>query len=355
MMKNTKSIEQQCLGDEPIILDTITDPADGRLVDALNWYNYMYTIDKGKPWLLQYLKKQYPTGVAESIRTAPNWRTPTTICWMAKMMLNGTRFGDQLMEYFHRKVNDNAAAAKPSMVKTEKKVVDIQARVKENADKRIGEIDSEIDVVMKGGSFDTYNYLVKNEISPQIATIIKANFEKHLNFLMGDDPQIEEAYGKKLKMWIDFYTQLVYDCDRYIGNKRGSKVRKPRAKKEKLATDLVKGLKYQKSFNDLKLVSVNPVDIIGSESLWVFNTKYNQLSVYYSSGRSGLSVKGTTLVGFDVETSETKTLRKPEETIKALLAGGKIVQRKLLSTLTTKSSKPSGRINDQTILLKVNK
>lgn len=356
-MKNKASIEQMCIGDEPMILDTITNPSDGRLVRALNWYNYMYNVEKGKPWLLQYLKKAERINTAEMLKHAPNWRTPTTICWMAKMMLNGTKFEGALMDYFNRKVAEATEKAMPSVIKAQqpKVVVDIQARVRENANKRIGEIESEIDVVMKGGSFDTYNYLTKNEISSQIAGMINDHFTKHLNFLKSDDPQIAEAYGDKLKMWVTFYTQLVGDCDRYINNKKGSKIRKPRAKKEKLATDLVKGLKHQKNFSELKLVSVNPVDIIGAESLWVYNTKYKQLTVYYCSGRSGLSVKGTTLVGFDQETSETKTLRKPEETLKTLLAGGKIVQKKLLAGLSTKGSKPNGRINDQTILLKVNK
>ncbi len=351
------TIERVHIGDEPIILDTISNPVDSRLVHALNWYNYMYTIDKGKGWLLQYLKKNYPTSTHDAVRNAPNWRTPTTICWMAKMMLNGTKFEGQLMDYFNRKIEGNVAAAPKSVVKSDKPkvVVDIQARVRENADKRIGEIDSEIDIVMKGGKTDIYAYLSKNEISPQVASMIKAHFGKHLEFLKGDDPQIEEAYGKKLKMWIDFYTQLTYDCERYISNKKVSKVRKPRAKKEQLATDLVKNLKYQKQFAELKLASINPVDLIGSESLWVYNTKYKQLTVYYSNTRSGLSVKGTTLTGIDFEKSETKTLRKPEETLKALLSGGKIVQRKLMEGLSTKGSKPTGRINDQTVLLKVNK
>lgn len=356
-MKSNQTIEQIHIGSEPVIIDTITNPADSRLVHALNWYNYMYTIEKGKGWLLTCLKRTHSQEVIEAVRSAPNWRTPTTICWMAKMMLNGTKFEGQLLDYFNRKVEENVAAARPSVVKSDKPkvVVDIQARVRENADKRIGEIDSEIDIVMKGGKTDIFAYLSRNELSPQIVTMIKAHFSKHLEFLKSDDPQIEEAYGKKLKMWVDFYTQLVYDCERYINNKKGAKVRKPRAKKEKMAVDVVKNLKYQKNFTELKLESVNPVDIVGCESLWVYNTKYKQLTVYYSSSRSGLSVKGTTVTGFDTERSETKTLRKPEETLKSLLSGGKLVQKKLMSTLTTKKSVPNGRINDQTVLVKVSK
>jgi hypothetical protein len=74
---------------------------------------------------------------------------------------------------------------------------------------------------------------------------------------------------------------------------------------------------------------------------------------YDALGPAGLSVKGTTLQGYDEETSVSKTIRKPDEVLPRLLKGGKLVLRKLMSEINSKESVPNGRINGDTILLRV--
>jgi hypothetical protein len=66
-----------------------------------------------------------------------------------------------------------------------------------------------------------------------------------------------------------------------------------------------------------------------------------------------LSVAGTTIQNFDPDLSAAKKLRKPEEALKAMLACTKPQLKKFLSTLTTTEAKLTGRINEDTILLKV--
>jgi len=100
-------------------------------------------------------------------------------------------------------------------------------------------------------------------------------------------------------------------------------------------------------------VSVNPTDIIGADQLWTYNTKLKKLTKYNSLGPSGLQVKGTSIIGFDVETSSCKRLRKPDETLQKVLGAGKIALRKILEEVKTVASKPNGRINSDTILLRV--
>jgi hypothetical protein len=46
-------------------------------------------------------------------------------------------------------------------------------------------------------------------------------------------------------------------------------------------------------------------------------------------------------------------LRKPEVTVKQVLDGGKIVLKKLLDGLTTKPAELTGRINSDTIVVRV--
>ena len=117
--------------------------------------------------------------------------------------------------------------------------------------------------------------------------------------------------------------------------------------------DLIKNLKFQKEFPQLKIVSVNPAEIIGAQQLWVYNTKYKKLTQYVNQSPQGLQIKGTTLIGYDVEKSLTKSVRKPEDTLGGLLKAGKVAIRTFMGDLKTNETKPSGRLNEDTILLRV--
>jgi hypothetical protein len=103
----------------------------------------------------------------------------------------------------------------------------------------------------------------------------------------------------------------------------------------------------------LKLVSINPVDIVGASSLWVYNTKTRKMGVYRADSLTGpLGVKGTTITGFDTGKSVSKTLRRPEDQIKEFSKAGKVVLRTYLDNIKATETKLTGRINEDVILLK---
>jgi hypothetical protein len=111
-------------------------------------------------------------------------------------------------------------------------------------------------------------------------------------------------------------------------------------------------MKYKKNDTEYSIMSVPPTSLVNSQELWVFNTKYKKLQVYRASGSSGLSVKGTTLVGWDPENSSGRTLRKPEF-VASYQAMGKRPLTAAYKALTTKEQAVNGRINEECVLLKV--
>lgn len=138
--------------------------------------------------------------------------------------------------------------------------------------------------------------------------------------------------------------------------------RKPRKTKPKSATKLVEKLKYLKVDSKFKLASINPEDIIGANELWVFNVKNRKLGKYVATNidpkgmqrqGSGLSVKGTTILGFDPDASIQKTLRKPDAQLKEFKDAGKVKLRKFLDDIATTDTKLNGRCNPDTVLLKI--
>jgi hypothetical protein len=141
--------------------------------------------------------------------------------------------------------------------------------------------------------------------------------------------------------------EIVSDCQQQVQTAKAN--RAPRKRKAVSPTKVVAKMKFMKEFAELSLKSCKPEDILTSTELWVYNTKYRKVIVYKSDGGT-LSVKGTTILGFDVKESKSMTLRKPEEFFKGLSMGKRALNG-AFKKLTTKPTTPNGRINEECILL----
>ena len=131
-------------------------------------------------------------------------------------------------------------------------------------------------------------------------------------------------------------------------------VRKPRKAKAINATKAVSKLNFLNQDPENRVKSIDPSKIIGSKQLWIFNSKTNEMIQYNEEDRGGLSVKGTTIQNFDTKSSGSKKLGvKTDHFIDRVLMGGPIVLNKIMSEINSKSSKVTGRINNNMILLKV--
>lgn len=344
-----KSIDDKAYGPEPIVIKSFSD--------ALNWYNYMATDDQSREWFFAYMKKNYTKNDIAMVRKLPKWKVSKTLGNVARILLNGNALPQNNIDYFKNGVQELIDAGKKIVdevvEEAPKPVVDIQARVRDKAKIVITNIEEELDNVMDGKEFSMYSFCQANELNPQILNIVADYYRPQYDEIMSNDEQVKEAYGKRQKFWINFWTEFFNDIDRFINNKKAVKVRKPREKKVKSAVDQVKNLKYQKEEPTLKIVSVHPAEIVGCSQLWTYNTKYKKLTRYDASGPNGIQVKGTTLTGYDVEKSLSKSLRKPDITIQSLLGAGKVSLRKFMDELKTVASVPNGRINSDTILLRV--
>lgn len=169
------------------------------------------------------------------------------------------------------------------------------------------------------------------------------------------DEQLKEGYKhrsrKQIKSFIAFLQEIESACNMLMQEAKVNK--KPRKTKAVSKDKLVAKLKYKKTDEPLKLVSVNPADIIGAQELWVFNSKTRKLGKYVAEEFKELGVKGTTITGFSEMKSVQKTLRKPAEQLTAFKSAGKVALRKFLDDINAVDTKMNGRLNEETILLKV--
>ena len=242
----------------------------------------------------------------------------------------------------------------------------IQERVRESAMRMTEEIEDAIENFQTDPenfdpkAFKMLNLLKGKEVKAAHARIIKSFYERDLNELLElasgkADDQLREGYShrsrKQVKNMIAFYQEIAMACDMLAQEAKVN--RAPRKTKAVSKDKLVAKLKFMKTNEPLKLVSISPVDIIGAGELWIYNTKTRKLGKYVAAEFNTLNVKGTTITNFDEFKSVQKTVRKPEEKLKEFKAAGKIALRKFIDDINATDTRMNGRINEDTILLKV--
>jgi hypothetical protein len=209
-------------------------------------------------------------------------------------------------------------------------------------------------------AFKVLNLLKGKDAKAAHARIIKEYYGRQLTELEelaggNADEQLKEGYShrskKQIRKLIDFLREIDTACTMLMQEAKVN--RKPRKTKAVPKDKIVAKLKFMKTFEPLKLVSVNPTDIIGAKELWIYNTKSRKLGRYIAEEYKDLAVKGASIVNFSENSSVQKTLRKPEEKLKEFKTAGKVQLRKFLDTINATDTKMNGRINEETILLKV--
>ena len=129
--------------------------------------------------------------------------------------------------------------------------------------------------------------------------------------------------------------------------------RKVRVKKAVPPEKKVSKLVFLKEFAELKLKSVDPIDILTASELWVYNVKQRKLGIYMVDPHvTKLDVKGSKILGFDQTLSVQKRMRKPAEQLKQFDAAGKPAAKKWFKGVRSIETKLKGRINGDMILLK---
>lgn len=332
------------------------------ITTALQWYTLNTDEKKRRKYAIEYFAKEGNKAAVLAIDKANDYdvRQLGILC---RLVTNGNTLSEEHMERINTMTADIIQkVGKPTKIKKVDATTpvvaqpSIQDRMDEKAHELAGEIEGAIDefVQTKKSSFSTKNYLLANSVAAPIAKRIGEFYVKQSreigDAIAGDDDQLVEGYSnfnkRELKKFKEFIDNIIADCNQMVQTAKAS--RAPRVRKAASPTKLVSKMKFMREFAELKLKSCKPEDIIGSTELWVYNTKYRKVQVYRAE--SSLSVKGTSVLGFDVKSSQSMTLRKPEEFFKGLSMGKRALNG-ALKKLTTKPSAPNGRVNEECILL----
>lgn len=239
----------------------------------------------------------------------------------------------------------------------------IQEIVKEKAGFVISEIDSLVDDLITGRMANLKDvnvthllrkFGVKQAHAKYINTAFNNTYEELCHVINKTDADLVEGYKSIPSSRIKLVKTLIEEVRQSLTiiSTALKAVKKPRKKKAVNKNKLVEKVLFLKESTEYGVASINPLDILGAQELWVFNTKTRKMGKYVAFDQAGLSVKGTTLLNFSKDSSVAKTLRKPKEQIK-LLKGTQKGYANAFKEIKSAETSLNGRLNDQTILLKV--
>jgi len=348
---------------------------------SMAWYRLESSARELKPKVIDWMGRQGCTkaDIAAFKKTKDN-RCGTTMGAVAACLIKGMpsqradfNDGRDTAVWLRTRINEVIEQGKDDLddsdvvveVKKDVYTPSIQERLREVSLGMTEEIETAIEAFQTDPetfdpkAFKVLNLLKAKQAKAAHARVIRdfygRNYEELQEASTTKDEQLKEGYSHlskaHFKKIITFYAEIVNACDMLMQEAKVNK--KPRAKKAVPLDKLVAKLKYRKSDEPLKLVSVNPVDIIGAKELWTYNTKSRKLGKYIAADFKDLGVKGTTITGFDEHKSVQKTLRKPADQLKEFKAAGKVALRKFLEDINAVDTKMNGRINEEIILLKV--
>jgi hypothetical protein len=332
------------------------------------YYNYHFTVKDLKPDLIKWLQEQTDFEVSKSdlSKVIKSRWVPITACSIIAAHGRGMPLKPRAIQYLETAVRDvvekyaedDEEDDQPvEVLKSVYKAPTIQDRLNEKTAATIGELEGHYDDLEQ---IKFYDFLVAQNVPQgQLGKIEKVYAERRAELELAQaktDDQVTEGYKhlkaadfKKHYAWLD---ELAKAIEQYRGVKKATK--KARVKKSPSKEKLIAKLKYAKQDTALKLVSINPVDIIGCSELWVYNTKTRKLGKYVPGAyKTGLSVKGTTILDFDETKSVQKTLRKPEQQLADFMKVGKVQLRKYMDTIKTTEIVLNGRCNEDTVLLRI--
>ena len=338
--------------------------------NSLRYYAYHYSTKDLKKNVVSWMQDNgYEKVDIDAFIKSPAGHLGITACSLATAHKRGMPLKEDAIKFIKERIESvskivdidadeevvEQKVTAPAQVKT------IQDRLQEKTDANLAHFDGLVDELISGNKVDpkAFEYFKANNVPQAQLSKYTEWAEQYVAELKeaqaGQDEDLAESYkhykAADFKRMYAFFDKFDQAIDQYKQVKKQTK--KARVKRAPNKEKAVSKMKYLKEDNNLKLASINPVDIIGAQELWVYNVKTRKMFKYVADDVLGpLNVKGTTVLGFNPAKSIGKTVRKPEQVLSSFMKAGKVQLRKFLDDIKAVSIPANGRINKDILLLK---
>lgn len=340
------------------------------LIQSLNWYSRFLSKKDAKELLIQYCEHNIVLQkYAKQLKSVSENEFISSICYLSRLSLRGMSLTESEASRVENEVIrlcNLKQSVKKEETTEEKTRPNVQEIMKEKTRETAGELEGQFDIYVKDGCKNTFTLKVVDELSKSnilpyhvsmISDIWNKKKEEFESVLSSNDKDLINGYCNfsktQLKNCVKYCEQVLSELNSYISIKKVS--RAPKAKKAIPIEKKVKDFKYLKEYTEgnLTLNSISPTKLHGCTECYLYDTELRKLMYFVAdSYTKELTVKGTTLLGFDTTKSQVKTIRKPEIQLKEFMKLGKPSGRKYFEEIKTVSVVPKGRSNDRIVILK---
>lgn len=365
-------LEKQMAGSVPVYKPTEDEiNKDIQVMHALNWYNSMANDNKERGWFASYLKdaKTFTTEQLNLIKTFDSSIFSGTGRY-CHMITNGFPIEswatpkiqvviERIKKRFETKQDvstDSSVLSGPS----------VQDRMNEKANEFAGNILNHVDEFLTGimsgdikksddeSFFNVESFIKVNDIKPLVANKIVPHVsyaKSEWTEALKNNEGYEHLTESQIKRMIRLYDWILDGLNGRVAEKA---VRKTRKRKQKSPQQLTKNVKYLAKSDEYSIESTTPDKIIGAERLITFNVKYREFSIYESKS-AGFTIKGTTIQNIDESKSTSKKIREKylKDLLKTASTQGIRAIRNAYQLINSKDSVPTGRLNGDTLIVKV--
>lgn len=355
-------------GDEPAF-DAIPQDTDMDLLleKSIHWYRQNFNASAAKKWISEWLigedREEDAKLVSRASKNSLKMISPYCRCDS-----RGFPMSEKQKEFIRKNLVELLDDARRRVPTETTERVTVQDRIEAKANEMLTTLepvlDTAIESVMatKKKPNPLMDWIKGADLNKPMATVALHRLEQSYADLKAahdkTDADLVEGYSylkpKSLKSLVEYFEEAIRNLNDRLGVLKAS--RKPRKRKPKSAQAQVKGFKFMARSDAFGVDSVKPSDIIGAQGFVMFNTKNNKATVFVAvEPKTGLSVKGSTVLGFDSSKSFEKTVRKPEEFVKNSGGCRKTFTAavRYLNGVKTKAGTPTGRVNKHCLILQV--
>jgi len=382
-------LDKIMLGDRPQFLENLqfTNESERRiaLIKGLNYHGHLFNLKKDFPFFLKFVQEEKfcPQDQINDLKTGEEFISPT-IMSLCKMGADGWIFSNKERDQILSHISEITARGN-KITKNKKPEISVVQQVQKKIN-NIVDIRSPLLLIFNTIDLDEEIWIKEKRIPSDDLSVLKdkvfdakltaEEFNSVINFIESKKAEYTKAYKKEDADFVEGYggygqrmlgaiikrlttiSEIVKEGYEKIKTVRtANKIRRPRKVSVVPANVLIekqiKGLKFQPISAEYNISSVDPKKIIGGKMLITFNTKYRTAAIYHANNPDGFSIKGTTIQGFDETKSKSRGLRKPADILTILKTKTSSQFMVVWNNLTTVERAPNGRINEDTILLRV--
>ena len=368
---NPKSADIKYTGPEP---DWTVQPEpehrQSAVMRAFGWYGYHYDKKIVKQLVLDWLL-EHDAGQHRAFGRVPESALPNTLGWLCRMNQRGLVLTARELEFVSDTVRANIKATGSvkqvvaESAATEPERVTIQDRLRAKAVEIVAELEGLYDDVIRNDAKMTADNRpiavirgmnMPTQMVPMVRDVWAARLGELQAVQQGRDADLVEGYGNfskiQIRNLVKLSEQVLADCASFVQIKRVEK--RPRKAKAVSPEHRARKFRHITEFGELKLTGLSASKLIDASEAWLYDTKKRKLIHAVADSHIGtISIKNNMLLGLGEAESQQKTLRRPADTLKALMTASKPNARRLFKDIKTTETLYNGRGTDTLMILRV--